>query len=67
MYNHFKSFNDKWVAGNSIGQRGLLEEFLFLDKANKDIGSLAYLSLDKLIALEDPKNDNADLYSVISK
>jgi len=66
LYNHFKSFNDKWVAGNSIGQRGLLEEFLFLDKANKDIGSLAYLSLDKLIALEDPKNDNADLYSVIS-
>lgn len=66
LYNHFKSFNDKWIAGNSIGQRGLIEEFLFLDKANKDIGSLAYLSLDKLVALEDSKNDNADLYSVIS-
>ena len=65
LYNHFKSFNDKWTAGNSIGQRGLLEEFLFIDKANKDIGNQAYISLDKLIALEDPKNDNIDLYSVI--
>ena len=65
LYNHFKSFNDKWSSGNSIGQRGLLEEFLFIDKANKDIGSQAYISLDKLISLEDPKNDNIDLYSVI--
>ena len=66
LYNFFKSFNDKWVAGNSLGQRTLLEEFLFLDKANKDIGDQAYLSLEKLLPLEDSKNDNANLYSVIS-
>ncbi len=66
LYNFFKSFNDKWVAGNSIGQRTLLEEFLFLDKANKDIGDVAYLSLEKLLTLEDPRNDKANLYSVIS-
>ena len=65
-YNYFKIFNDKWVAGNSLGVRPLMEEFLFLDKANKDIGDVAYLSLDKLLSLEDPKNDKADLYSVIS-
>lgn len=66
QYNYFKSFNDKWSSGNSIGQRGLLEEFLFLDKANKDIGSKAYLSLEKLLPLEDSKNDKANLYGVIS-
>lgn len=66
LYNFFKSFNDKWVAGNSIGQRTLMEEFLFLDKANKDIGDKAYLSLEKLLPLEDSRNDNANLYSVIS-
>ena len=65
-YNYFKIFNDKWVAGNSLGYRSLMEEFLFLDKANKDIGDVAYLSLDKLLSLEDPKNDKVDLYSVIS-
>jgi hypothetical protein len=66
LYNFFKSFNDKWVAGNSLGQKTLLEEFLFLDKANKDIGDQAYLTLEKLLPLEDSKNDNANLYSVIS-
>ena len=65
-YNYFKVFNDKWIAGNSMGIRPLMEEFLFLDKANKDIGDVAYLSLEKLISLEDPKNDKANLYSVIS-
>ena len=65
-YNYFKVFNDKWVAGNSLGARPLMEEFLFLDKANKDIGDVAYLGLDKLLSLEDPKNDKANLYSVIS-
>lgn len=66
QYNHFKLFNDRWVAGNSLGQRLLIEEFLFLDKANKDIGDSAYLTLDKLIPLIDPKNENANLYSVVS-
>ena len=66
QYQYFKSFNDKWSSGNSIGQRGLMEEFLFLDKANKDIGSKAYLSLEKLLPLEDSKNDKANLYGVIS-
>lgn len=66
QYNHFKLFNDRWIAGNSLGQRLLIEEFLYLDKANKDIGSLAYLTLDKLLPLVDPKNENANLYSVVS-
>jgi hypothetical protein len=65
QYNYFKSFNDKWVAGNSIGQRLLLEEFLFLDKANRDIGDKSYFSLEKLIPLEDKENDKQNLYGLI--
>jgi len=66
LYKFFKTFNDKWSSGNSIGQRGFLEDFLFLDKANKDIGNIAYLSLDKLISLDDTRNDSIDLYSMLS-
>ena len=66
LYNFFKSFNDKWSSGNSIGQRLLMEEFLFLDKANKDIGDKAYLNLDRFVSIIDPKNDKASLYSSIS-
>lgn len=66
LYNFFKSFNDKWVAGNSLGQRLLMEEFLFLDKANVDVGSKVFMSLEKLIPLEDNKNAKQNLYGVIS-
>jgi hypothetical protein len=64
LYNYFKSFNDKWASGNSIGQKSILEEFLFLDRANRDIGDLAYIDITKLINLELPENDAVDLYSV---
>ena len=66
LYNYFKSFNDKWVGGNSLGQRLLFEEFLFLDKANKDIGSDAYFNIQKLIPLGNTKNKKQSLYGVIS-
>jgi hypothetical protein len=66
LYSFFKSFNDKWSSGNSIGQRLLMEEFLFLDKANKDIGDKAYLNLDRFISILNPKNDKASLFSAIS-
>ena len=66
LYNTFKSFNDKWTSGNSIGQRLLLEEFLILDKSNRDIGDKFYLNIDKIIHLLDPKNVKINLYSAIS-
>jgi hypothetical protein len=66
MYNNFKTFNDKWIAGNSLGQRLLLEEFLFLDRANRDIGDKVFFNLDRLKDLGDTKNDKTNLYGVIS-
>lgn len=66
LYNFFKSMNDKWIAGNSIGQRSLLEEFLFLDKANKDIGNEYYFDLTRLTMLSDEKNLKISLFSAIS-
>jgi len=66
LYNYFKSFNDKWIAGNSIGQRTLMEEFLFLDKANRDIGDSVYIDMTKLIRLREPGNENINLFSAIS-
>lgn len=66
LYNTMKSFNDKWTAGNSIGQRLLLEEFLFLDKANRDIGDKFYLNIDKFTPLLDVRNSTLPLYNAIS-
>jgi hypothetical protein len=67
LYNFFKSFNDKWVAGNSLGQRLLMEDFLFLDKANKDIGNLVYLDLERVAAAVDQKDSHKlNLFSLIA-
>ena len=66
LYNYFKAINDKWIAGNSIGQRLLMDEFLFLDKANRDIGDRLYLDLDRLVDVVDEKNINQNLYGAIS-
>jgi hypothetical protein len=66
LYQFFKSFNDKWISGNAIGQRSLMDEFLFLDRANRDIGDEAYISLERLISLADEKNIKIDLYSAVS-
>jgi len=66
LYNYFKSFNDKWTAGNSIGQRTLMEEFLFLDKANKDIGNSVFIDMQKLTRLKEPGNLKINLFSAIS-
>jgi hypothetical protein len=66
LYNMFKSFNDKWTSGNSIGQRTLMEEFLFLDKANRDIGSSVYIDMEKLMRLTDKGNEKINLFSALS-
>jgi hypothetical protein len=66
LYQFFKSFNDKWISGNAVGQRHLMDEFLFLDRTNSDIGDKAYISLERLISLSNERNIKVDLYSAIS-
>lgn len=66
-YDHFKLFNDKWTSGNSIGQRSLLEEFLFIDKANMDIGNKAYITLDRLAAFDDSSSDKTTLLAALGE
>lgn len=66
LYNFFKSMNDKWISGNSIGQRSLLEEFLFLDKANRDIGDIYFFNVSRLSALGNEKNLKQSLFGAIS-
>jgi hypothetical protein len=66
VYDFFKLFNDKWTSGNSIGQRSLLEEFLFIDKANQDIGNRAYISIEKLAGFDDATSDRTTLFAALA-
>ena len=37
-YSTFKTLNDKWISGNDFTTKTLFEDFLFMDRANNDIG-----------------------------
>ena len=40
LYQAFKSFNDKWIAGANFEEKTIFEEVLFLDRANRDVGDV---------------------------
>jgi hypothetical protein len=48
LYEAFKSFNDKWIAGGEFRDRTLFQDVLFLDRANRDIGNKVYVDVFKL-------------------
>ena len=50
LYYTFKTLNDRWIAGGDFQTKTIFEDFLFMDRANRDIG-------DKIVVdLEDVKN-----------
>jgi hypothetical protein len=38
LYEMFKALNDKWIAGSDYKTKTLFEDFLFLDRASRNIG-----------------------------
>jgi hypothetical protein len=47
-YKLFKSINDKWVAGNNYNSETLFEDIMFLDRANRDIGDIVIVDIEKI-------------------
>ena len=44
----FKAVNDKWVSGRDTKNRLLFDEFLFFDRANRDIGDELIINTDTI-------------------
>ena len=44
----FKAVNDKWVSGRDTKNRLIFDEFLFFDKANRDIGDELIINTDTI-------------------
>ena len=47
-YEKFKSINDTWVAGTNYNSDTLFEDFLFVDRANRNIGNKIYVDVFKV-------------------
>jgi|TARA_R110002020_G_scaffold196775_2_gene397760 N-acetylmuramoyl-L-alanine amidase len=65
LYQTFKTMNDKWVAGEEFGERTLFEDFLFFDRANRDIGDKAILDVEPFKLIDSDANANTTLLGFI--
>ena len=61
----FKAVNDKWVAGRDTKNRLLFDEFLFFDKANRDIGDELIINTDTIRKYCNWDNSSNSVMSLI--
>jgi hypothetical protein len=47
-YEVFKALNDKWIAGGDYSSKTLFEDFLFLDRASRNIGDTLLVDIFSL-------------------
>ena len=47
-YEVFKALNDKWIAGGDFSNKTLFEDFLFLDRASRNIGDTLLVDIFSL-------------------
>ena len=67
LYNTLKTFNDKWIAGSDLKTVTLFEDFLFMDRANSDLGNSYTVDVEKVIKrIGLDTNQNQTLMSLIS-
>ena len=72
LYQQFKLMNDRWVSGMELANQTIFERFLFFDRANRNIGDVAYVDIWDIIGLDTPfDKDNGktltqSLYSFLS-
>ena len=67
-YEVFKALNDKWIAGSDFKSKTLFEDFMFLDRASRNIGDTILVDI---FALKDTINKSSlnmemSVYTLIS-
>jgi len=65
VYTTLKNLNDKWIAGGNFKTRTLFEDFLFLDRANRDIGDSFMIDIISLKSYLKGKVSSFSLMSLI--
>jgi hypothetical protein len=66
QYSVLKTMNDKWISGTDFLNKTIFEDFLFQDKAGRDIGDEFTIDLEKIKGFLK-SNDNQNYLSLISK
>ena len=64
-YSLLKTMNDKWIAGTDFLNKTIFEDFLFQDKAARDVGNEITIDLEKIKGYLKG-NDNQNMLAIIS-
>ena len=65
-YTTLKTMNDKWISGTDFLTKTIFEDFLFLDRANRDIGDKVTIDISEMsMLLADPNKSYLQLISTI--
>ena len=67
LWETFKNLNDKWIAGGDFQTKTLFEDFLFLDRANRDIGDKIIVDVISLLGYLQSQTATFSLYSLIGE
>jgi hypothetical protein len=67
-YEVFKALNDKWIAGSDYTSKTLFEDFMFLDRASRNIGDTIIVDIFDLknILSENSLNMEMSVFTFIS-
>jgi hypothetical protein len=66
LYDDFKALNDTWIAGNDYSETTLFEDFLFLDRASRDIGDKIIVNPFELKNMFKNLNKSASTFTFIN-
>lgn len=65
IYEMFKAINDKWIAGNAYNEETLLQDFLFVDRASRNVGDQITVDVYALKNKLKGLNLDASVYTLI--
>ena len=65
LYDMFKAVNDKWVSANDYNEKTLFEDFLFLDRANRDIGGEIYLDINSITKFLKNTSPKTNVFTIL--
>jgi hypothetical protein len=66
LYDDFKALNDTWIAGTNYNETTLFEDFLFLDRASRDIGEKIIVNPFALKNMFKSMNKSASTFTFIN-
>ncbi len=66
LYDNFKALNDKWIAGNAYNEETLLQDFLFVDRASRNVGDSILIDIFSVKNRLQDLNVSKSVYTMIS-